>query len=193
MPWEKTFDTESTLTKAMEAFWVRGYEATSMQDLVDCMGIGRGSLYATFGDKRSLFIQALRLYDRLHRRDWTVRLAELPSGRSAIMAVFDGVIVASLEGGCRNGCLLMNTALELSPHDEEIEEIIKKCLEHMEAFFLEQLERGKAEGEIPNDLPTDQTAKGLLALLVSLRVFTRARPEPDLLRSISAEAEAMIS
>lgn len=193
MPWEKSFDTERTLTKAMEAFWVRGYEATSMQDLVDCMGIGRGSLYAAFGDKRSLFIQALRLYDQRHRRDWTVRLAEIPSGRSAIMAAFDGVVASALDGGCRNGCLLMNTALEMSPHDQEIGEIVGKCLEHMEAFFFDQLERAKAAGEIPPDLASDATAKALLALLVSLRVFTRARPEPDLLRAISANAEAMIS
>lgn len=193
MPWEKTFDTDDALTKAMEAFWIRGYVATSMQDLVDCMGIGRGSLYATFGDKRSLFIQALRLYDQRHRADWTERLAELSSGKSAIMAVFDGVIVSALEGGCRNGCLLMNTALELSPHDEEIGGIVSQCLVHMEQFFREQLERAQAANEIPATSSSDETATALLALLVSLRVFTRARPEPDLLHAVSAAAEAMIS
>ena len=192
MPWEKSFDKESTLAKAMEAFWVRGYEATSMQDLVDCMGIGRGSLYATFGDKRSLFIQALQLYDSRHRRDWTSRLSELHSGRSAIMAVFDGVIVAVVDGGCRNGCLLMNTALELSTHDEEIGEIVNRCLVHMEAFFVEQLERAKANGEVSPELCSDEIAKTLLALLVSLRVFTRARPDPDLLRTVAGRAEALL-
>ncbi|MGI9508002.1 MAG: TetR/AcrR family transcriptional regulator [Geminicoccaceae bacterium] len=193
MPWEKTFDSDNALTKAMEAFWARGYEATSMQDLVDCTGIGRGSLYATFGDKHSLFVQALRLYDQRHRADWTERLAELPSGRSAIMAVFDGVIVSALDGGCRNGCLLMNTALELSPHDREVGEIVCQCLVHMEHFFCEQLKRAKAANDVPADLSPGETAKALLALLVSLRVFTCARPEPELLQAISARAEAMIS
>ncbi len=164
-----------------------------MQDLVNCMGIGRGSLYATFGDKRSLFIQALRLYDQRHRHDWTARLAELPSGKAAIMSVFDGAIASALDGGCRNGCLLMNTALELSPHDREIGEIVSQCLEHMERFFCEQLERAQAAGEIPGDLRPDQVAKALLALLVSLRVFTRARPEPTLLRAVSYQAEMIIS
>lgn len=171
---------------------MRGYEATSMQDLVDCMGIGRGSLYATFGDKRSLFIQVLQLYDRRHRQDWTARLSELQSGRSAIMAVFDGVIAATIDGGCRNGCLLMNTALELSPHDEEIGEIVNQCLVHMEAFFVEQLERAKEDGEVPPELRSAETAKTLLALLVSLRVFTRARPDPDLLRTVAAKAETLL-
>lgn len=70
MPWEKQFDVDDALTKAMHAFWARGYEATSIRDLVDRMGINRGSIYATFGDKRSLFIQALRHYDTRHREAW---------------------------------------------------------------------------------------------------------------------------
>lgn len=193
MPWGKSFDTEDALAKAMEAFWARGYEATSMQDLVDCMGIGRGSLYATFGDKRSLFIQALRRYDQHHRSDWTGRLARLPSGKTAIIAAFDGVIAAALDGGCRNGCLLINTALELSPHDKEIGQIVSRCLADMELFFRDQLEKAQAAGEVSPTLSPDQTAKTLLALLVSLRVFTRTRPEPALLRAVAAHAETLIS
>lgn len=193
MPWEKSFDTENTLAKAMEAFWVRGYEATSMQDLVDCMGIGRGSLYATFSDKRSLFIRALRRYDLLYRNDWTNRLKNMPSGKAAIMAAFESVIDAALGEGGRNGCFLINTGLELSPRDEEIAGIVSECLVQMERFFREQLDRAKAAGEIPDHVLPDQTAKTLLALLVSLRVFARARPEPALLRAVAAQAEALIS
>ena len=84
MPWEKTFDTDEVLGKAMQAFWARGYEATSIQDLLDTMGLNRGSLYATFGDKRSLFIRALRHYDAVHRRAWVVALAQRGSPREAI-------------------------------------------------------------------------------------------------------------
>ncbi|MGD9921955.1 MAG: TetR/AcrR family transcriptional regulator, partial [Pseudorhodoplanes sp.] len=69
MPWEKQFDTDEVLEKAMRAFWDRGYEATSLQDLVDHTGINRGSLYATFGDKHALFIAALRRYDESRRVD----------------------------------------------------------------------------------------------------------------------------
>jgi TetR/AcrR family transcriptional repressor of nem operon len=79
MPWEKTFDTDVALTKAMEAFWSRGYEATSISDLVERMGINRGSLYDTFGDKRSLFMSALRAYGAVHLHDWTA--ARGPGGR----------------------------------------------------------------------------------------------------------------
>ena len=68
MPWKKQFDADSVLDKAMQAFWARGYDATSMQDLVDCTGINRGSLYATYGDKHTLFVAALRMYDEKIRR-----------------------------------------------------------------------------------------------------------------------------
>ena len=70
MPWEKQFDPDTALDKAMQAFWAHGYDATSIQDLVDCMGINRGSMYATFGDKRSLFIQALNRYNTTRGEPW---------------------------------------------------------------------------------------------------------------------------
>ena len=94
MPWEKSFDTEEALGKAMAAFWARGYEATSMQDLVDCMGIGRGSIYAAFGDKRRLFMRALALYDDRHRR---VLHPSQPLGRLGVGEP-DGVAVLVAAG-----------------------------------------------------------------------------------------------
>ena len=76
MPWEKQFDVDQVLNKAMQAFWSRGYEATSMQELVDRTGINRGSLYSTYRDKHALFLAALRRYaETIHHR----RLADLGS------------------------------------------------------------------------------------------------------------------
>ena len=68
MPRKKEFDVDAVLNKAMEAFWTRGYEATSLNDLLDCMQIQRASLYNAFGDKHSLFLDALRRYDTVYRR-----------------------------------------------------------------------------------------------------------------------------
>ncbi|NNG05751.1 MAG: TetR/AcrR family transcriptional regulator, partial [Inquilinus sp.] len=149
MPWEKQFDTEDALTKAMQAFWARGYEATSVQDLVDRMGINRGSLYASFGDKRALFILALRHYDAIHRTAWVARLVETRTPKAAVVAAFDEVIAAVLDGGSRDGCLLVNTALELSPHDDEIAAIVATALSETEAFFRDRINAGRENGEIP--------------------------------------------
>ncbi len=193
MPWEKQFDADAALTKAMQAFWARGYEATSMQDLVACMGINRGSLYATFGDKRRLFLQALRRYDRLHRVDWVEGLCAGKAPKAAILAVFDGAIDMALRGGSRDGCLLVNTAQELSPHDPEVAAIVEASLAGMEAFFREKVGAGKVIGEIPDKVEATQAGRALLGLLVGLRVLSRSRPEPALLRALRRQAEEIVS
>jgi len=192
MPWEKTFDTEDALGKAMAAFRARGYEATSMQDLVDCMGIGRGSIYAAFGDKRRLFLRALAHYDDRHRRRWSERLSAQESPRQAILSAFDEVVAATLDGS-RDGCLLINTALEMSPHDAEIAAAVSRALGEMEAFFRNMIQRGQAAGEISPALDPAETAQGLLALLAGLRVLSRARPEAALMRAIARQAQALLS
>ncbi len=103
MPWEKRFDSEAVLDRAMRAFWARGYEATSIQDLVDCMGLNRGSIYAAFGDKRSLFLRALRHYETCHRRSWLETLQSRHTPRAAILSVFEGAIGAALSDRSLDG------------------------------------------------------------------------------------------
>ena len=193
MPWEKQFDVEEALTQAMEAFWARGYEATSVHDLVACMGINRGSLYATFGDKRSLFIQALRHYDAVHRQAWVAALAAAPSAKRAILDAFEAVVASVVKDGARDGCLLVNTALELAPHDPEIAEIVRAGLAEMEGFFRRMVENGQAAGEIPAGLDAVATARALLGLFIGLRVLSRSRPETALLRAIARQAEAILA
>ena len=193
MPWEKQFDVDAALTQAMEAFWARGYEATSLHDLVACMGINRGSLYATFGDKRSLFIQALRRYDAVYRQAWVEALGAAPSAKRAILDAFEAVIASVLKDGARDGCLLVNTALELSPHDPEISEIVRAGLAEMEGFFRRMVVKGQAAGEIPAGLDAVEAARALLGLFIGLRVLSRSRPEKALLRSIARQAEALLA
>lgn len=196
MPWEKQFDVEAALAKAMQAFWARGYEATSMQDLVTCMGLNRGSLYATFGDKRSLFIQALRRYDETHREAWLAAIRAAKGPRDAVLAAFEGAIEAALDRrveGASDGCFLVNTALELSPHDAEIGAIVARGFAETEDFFRAMIAEGQAAGEIPAELDPRETARSLLGLFIGLRVLARSRPEKALLRSIAKQAAALLS
>lgn len=192
MPWEKNFDADEALTSAMHAFWSRGYEATSISDLVECMGINRGSLYATFGDKRSLFLRALRQYHAVYLHDWVTALNQAHGPRNAIITAFDRAVITAVEGGSRAGCLLVNTALELSPHDEEVSEFVANCLVEMETFFRDGIEQGQAAGEIPGHVAPVDTARSLLSLFVAIRVFSRCRPEEPLLRSVVNQAEALL-
>ncbi len=191
MPALKQFDVDVALSRAMNAFWARGYEATSVQHLVGAMGINRGSLYATFGDKRRLFLAALRKYDREHREGGLSALAADNGPRAAILAAFEGAIEATA-GGNRDGCLLVNSALELSPHDPEVAAVVAEGLRETEAFFRDRIEAGQAQGEIPAELAAQDTARALLGLFVGLRVLSRGRPEPPLLRALADQAGALL-
>ena len=196
MPWEKQFDVDEALAKAMQAFWARGYEATSMQDLVTCMGLNRGSLYATFGDKRSLFIQALRRYDETHREAWLAAIRAANGPRDAVLATFEGAIKAALDRrseSASDGCFLVNTALELSAHDGEIGAIVARGFAETEDFFHATIAEGQAAGEIPAGVEPRATAQSLLSLFIGLRVLARSRPEPALLRAIAKQAETLLS
>lgn len=192
MPWEKQFSVDEALSKALAVFWARGYEATSVQDLVESMAINRGSLYATFGDKRSLFIQALRHYDLQYREAWVAALKRSHGPKDAIIAAFQSVADGTLEGGSRDGCLLVNTALELSPHDSQIAEIVSGAFAEMEGFFRDNIERAQANGETSAERDAAETARALLSLFIGLRVLSRSRPEPPLLHAVVRQASALL-
>ncbi len=192
MPWEKQFDDAEVLEKAMQAFWARGYEATSIQDLVDCMGLNRGSIYAAFGDKRSLFLKALQHYETYHRRSWLDTLQTRHTPRAAILSVFEGAIGAALSDRSRSGCFLVNTAIELSPHDREVADAVAAGLRETEGFFRDRILDGQDSGEIPAHIDSVDTARTLLGLLTGLRVLARSRPERPLLEALADQAAALL-
>jgi TetR/AcrR family transcriptional repressor of nem operon len=192
MPWEKQFDEHQVLDKAMQAFMVRGFEATSIQDLVDSMGLNRGSIYATFGDKRSLFLKALAHYEMHHRQAWFAALRRRPTPRGAILSVFEGAMEAALSDRGRSGCFLVNSAIELSLHDDDIAEAVAEGLTCTETSFRELIAEGQRIGEIRADIDPRRTARVLLGLLVGLRVLARGRPERPLLGALADQAAALL-
>ena len=192
MPRHEQFDTDDVLMKAMNLFWRQGYKATSMTDLAKVMGLGRASIYNKFDNKHGLFVRALRHYDKVWRENWLADLTKSSSPREAILDVFEAAIDACLVDGSRDGCLLINTALELSPHDPEVADIVTRAFTEMEAFFRTSVERGKALGEIRDTVAEERTASALLGLFIGLRVLVRSRPEEPLLRSIMQQAEDLV-
>lgn len=192
MPWDKQYDETDVLDRAMVAFWANGYEATSISDLVAATGINRGSIYAAFEDKRTLFVRALECYDRQHRLAFLNRIENDNDPKSAVIAVFDAVVTSALGGSKPSGCLLVNTALELSEHDPKIARIVRDSLTEVEQFFSRMVAKGQAQGQLPDGLDPQQTGAALLALFLGLRVLSRSRPEPDLLAAIAEQARAQI-
>ncbi len=176
----------------MRRFWSHGYEATSMQDLVRHMQINRGSLYDTFGDKRSLFIATLRRYDDQWRQARLNALAQAHDPVAAIRQLIQDWIEHALNDPDHSGCFLTNTALELAAHDPEIGKIVAASQRGIEVFFHQLIEQGQVRGEIPEAIDAERAAQALLASLIGLLVLARSRPERALLESIAALATAIL-
>ena len=111
MPRKKQFAVDDVKKKAMRTFWDQGYRGTSMQDLVETMGINRASLYDTFGDKYALFIETLHNYNDDYAKPFFARLRRTNSPRQAIIALFDEICDGISKGEEQNGCYIINTAL----------------------------------------------------------------------------------
>jgi len=192
VPWQKQYNESELLDRAVAAFWARGYAATSISDLVEATGVNRGSLYAAYGDKRGLFLSALEHYDRAHRAEFLDEIARTHRPRAAILAAFCAGAAAAQAAGDRRGCLLVNTALELGPHDGEIERAVRARLEAVERFFRDRLAAARSEGAVPEGLDPAETARALFALFLGLRVITRSCPDPALTDAIMRHAEALL-
>ena len=192
MPWEKNFDVEQALNRAMQSFWARGYEATSIQDLVNATGVNRASLYATYGDKREIFLASLKKYDSSVRRKMLSELSNADRPREAIEAVFDKFISQSSNANANWGCLITNTALELAAHDAEIARFVNAAQDDMARFFEGMIERGKITGQIDAQVDAGQLARMILAILLGLLVMLRSRPDANYLNEIKSSALSLL-
>jgi TetR/AcrR family transcriptional repressor of nem operon len=187
----REFEHQEVLDAAIQCFWAHGYEATSVRDLADSMGIAGASLYNAFGDKRSLFRRALDRYVERNSRDRAKRLEGL-APRQAIGMFFAEIVERSLNDRRRKGCMLVNSALEVAPHDAEICGVVAGVLTEIEAFFRRSVEAGQADGTIAARQSADDLARLLLGALLGIRVLARVRPERDLLQGLVRPVFALL-
>jgi TetR/AcrR family transcriptional regulator, transcriptional repressor for nem operon len=176
----REFDEATALEAAMNCFWAQGYELTSVRDLAEQMGITGASLYNAFGDKRSLYRQALRHYLEQTVRDRVARLERLRPF-PAIRTFFDEIVERSVKDRQHRGCMLVNSALELAPYDPEFQKIVAEEMIFIEAFFRRSIEAGQKDGTILAIRPAAELAKLLLSVLLGIRVLARTRPERGVL------------
>lgn len=174
MPRPRTFDREEVLDRALETFWCQGYEATSVQDLVDTMGISRASLYNAFGSKHDLFMEVLKHYEA-QRVDRTIEmLREGSSARRAIRDVFEHAIDEALTAD-RRGCLITNTATEMCARDAECAEQVQRNFARVERAFETALQRGQASGELSFSRDVTALARFFTNTLQGIRVMAKTR------------------
>jgi TetR/AcrR family transcriptional repressor of nem operon len=189
----KEFDPDAALQSALELFWRRGYEATSMADLVEHLGVGRASIYATFGNKHQLYLKALDRYGE--SRDPHI-LRELSQPGPALPAVRDLVrrfaAEAADEAGRLAGCFVTNTAAELGPHDVPAARRVEHSWEHLETLLHSALVRAQAQGELPEDRDPRALARMLLVLMQGLRVVGKASTDPARVRDAAEQALTLL-
>ncbi|MEM5387644.1 TetR/AcrR family transcriptional regulator [Paraburkholderia phymatum] len=175
----REFDLDHTIERAMQVFWTRGYQATSLPDLMQATGLSRGSLYAAFGDKHGLFLLALDHYivQALRRLD-----DELASGQKALAglkACMDGYVARTNGAAGKRGCLVVATAMELAAHDQEVSNRIAYFFKAMEVRLVKALKRAQKEGDLVRKVNPAAAAHVLVCFLEGLRVVRKTGIEPD--------------
>ena len=172
MPTEKSFNVDEAIENAMLLFWKKGYKNTSISDLLDSTGLNRGSFYNAFGSKRNLFILTLMKYDRESR----VELDELTligSPTKAIEVFFHCLIDKTVSDPDKKGCFTVNTLINITSYDDEIQKIARDSFHSVETFFKQMIKLGHVRGEISKDVSAEKTAISLASLMVSIRVLGR--------------------
>ncbi|MGI9257352.1 MAG: TetR/AcrR family transcriptional regulator [Gammaproteobacteria bacterium] len=163
----REFDTEMALDAAMQVFWAKGYEATTLMDLMAATGLHKGSLYQAFGDKHALFIQALKRYlhemDRMEAEELRHAKTPMEGLRNVAHTMIDFI---DNEGDVPRGCMLMNAISEMAPHDSEVHKLLEDHVNQMRSTVTNALASAQASGEISAERPPEVLA-GMLMTFVS--------------------------
>ncbi len=184
MPRPPAFDRSDVVLRATDVFWRRGFQGTSVADLVRATGLNPGSLYAAFGSKKGVFLEVLRGY----QEDTASRLArtldEAPTPLEGIRRFFDGLVGEIREEDGPRGCLMVNTLLEYSRHDADVQRQLSAGLARMEQLFRRAIAEARDRGELDDSIDPAVAAAFLVNNIWGIRVTCRGRPSPEALRGV---------
>lgn len=188
----KQFDPDTAIEQAMDVFWRKGYAATTPQDLVDALGIGKGSLYNTFGSKHALFERALRRYRDSQAAALIEMLEESGPVKERLRSALWLLVEMDLADPDRRGCMAVNTAAELAGADEVATELVRRMFDRTEEAFSVLVEEGQRAGEIAAGRDARAVGSLLLTTVVGLRLMARVVEGPERLsRVIDATVDSL--
>jgi len=179
----REFDTDAALDGALRTFWQQGYEGTPMQDLCRAMALNPGSIYAAFGSKRGLFVEALKRYAETVSAEAMRRINGAPSGLDGIRRYFAHLIDAMMDGDRKFGCLITNSLVEFARDDPELASMFDLHLARLETTFAAALARARADGEIRSSAGPE-VARFLVTLVQGMNVLAKAKPDRRTLEGI---------
>lgn len=192
MPRPRAFDEQVVLDQVTDLFWARGYGATSVADLEEATGLGRQSLYATFGDKRELFLKAL---ERYAERNATVAVPALVAGEGGLAALrryMHGAVHMLTSAANPSSCLVVNTILELGERDPDVSSCCQSSMHTLQHGLIGALSSARQAGELAPKVEIDALSRILLAQLYGLSVLAKNGVSgDDLHRSVDAMVEQL--
>lgn len=188
----RRFDESEVVDRAMELFWTRGYEGTSVADLTAELGVHPGSLYRTFGDKHALFLRALDRYRQTQAKALAPALLAGGPVLPKVRAVLVGFIELAAEQERPRGCLAANSVGELLPGDKDVAACVAGVLSDVEDGFLQGLRLAARQGEIASDMDLSGWASALTMLVQGLQVVVKTDSDPRrLIQGVDATLAAL--
>ncbi|MCB9679098.1 MAG: TetR/AcrR family transcriptional regulator [Alphaproteobacteria bacterium] len=178
----RTFDPDAALDAVMDVFWLQGFEATSIDDLVRATGVNRYSLYQQWGDKQGLFLAALARYGDRVAAEWIGRIAAAPEPLDGIRVAFRTLAEAVLADPDRRSCLVLQTALELGRSDPVVQPVVRELLDRMQGALHGAIERAVATGALPATTDTAAHARHLAVAFQAVLLQARTGAPPETVR-----------
>jgi TetR/AcrR family transcriptional regulator, transcriptional repressor for nem operon len=170
----KVFNEEEVLNKALDLFWEKGYHATSAQDLVDGLGISRSSLYDTYGDKYQLFKNSLLQYRKRFAGDMINMIHKSTDPEKTLKDVFHYVVAESLHSQCTKGCFMVNSSIELAPHNSEVADIVNSNMRDIEDALFQLIKKGQEAGQFSKSHSARSLARFIFNTISGLRVASKS-------------------
>jgi TetR/AcrR family transcriptional repressor of nem operon len=181
---QKEFNQTRVVEQAMHLFWEKGYEGTSIEELAQCTGLGRGSLYNAFGDKHTLYMEALTRYQSIVRERFAILREEGVPFREALDRFFRVNIDDALSHPAHRGCFMVNASLDIAPADQEIKSKVQLAFHEVEEAFYRLLIKAQASGELDWRSDPHQLARYLLNAHLGIRVLARVSDDRSPLEEI---------
>ncbi|UKT66138.1 TetR/AcrR family transcriptional regulator [Pedobacter mucosus] len=173
----KDFDENEVLTKAIQLFWLKGYNATSMQDLVNALGISRSSLYDTYIDKHTLFLKALETYQKAGNAKINEIINQSVSPKETIFKLMELATKDLVGDKQQKGCFMVNAEVEVAPHDQEVSKLVCQNEKQMETAFFQVIEKGQESGEIKNTQDALVLAKFIFNAVKGMQVTAKSNSD----------------
>jgi len=187
----RSFDERQALEKATQVFWSKGYDGVTIDDLVAGMGVGRPSLYAVFGDKRTLFLRILKDYAERKGAVAAKALLSPNTLRESLAGFLKRLVETATEKGCARGCLLMCVAPLVD--DPEVRRILQNAAAGAAALVEGRFRDAIIAGEIPSDFPVVVRANQVLDIVRGLTMRAQiGAPRKTLLKDAEAAADLVL-